>query len=186
MYRVMNRLDDQRRRRFQQVYDANHAAVLGYVLRRTDGPDDAADVIAEVFLTAWRRLADVPAGEQARLWLFGVARRTLANHRRGQRRRSTLADRLREELAVTHPPPRYSPELGGVADVFRSLPEADRELLALAGWEGLDPKEIAVVLGCSSNAARIRLHRARRRFAERLDRDGDRAQLAQAVKGEVT
>jgi DNA-directed RNA polymerase specialized sigma24 family protein len=50
-------------------------------------------VIAETFLTAWRRLDDVPAGDEARLWLYGVARRMLANQRRGARRRSSLADR---------------------------------------------------------------------------------------------
>jgi RNA polymerase sigma-70 factor (ECF subfamily) len=44
------------------------------VLRRTDNADDAADVIAETFLTAWRRLDEIPAGDQARLWLYGVAR----------------------------------------------------------------------------------------------------------------
>jgi DNA-directed RNA polymerase specialized sigma24 family protein len=70
---------DDRRRRFEQMYEANYGPVLGYVVRRTGRPDDAADVIAETFLTAWRRLADVPAGEAARPWLFGVARRVLAN-----------------------------------------------------------------------------------------------------------
>src|SRR5262249_40299064 len=69
-----------RRRRFEQIYAANHAAITGYVLRRTDNPDDAADVIAETFLTCWRRLGDVPDGDSTRLWLYGVARRVLANH----------------------------------------------------------------------------------------------------------
>ena len=151
---------DERRRRFEEVYSANHALMLGYVLRRTQSPDDAADVLAEVFLTAWRRLAEVPPDDQARPWLYGVARRTLANHHRGQRRRSTLADRLREELATVHRAEHHTGELAEAAAAFRSLPAADRELLALAGWEGLDAGEIAVVLGCSRNAARIRLHRA--------------------------
>jgi RNA polymerase sigma-70 factor, ECF subfamily len=56
--------------------------------------------MAETFLTSWRRLEEVPPGPEARLWLYGVARRVLANHHRGQRRRSALADRLRGELAV--------------------------------------------------------------------------------------
>src|SRR6202035_3680251 len=77
---------DERQRRFEAVYAAHHGPILGYVLRRTSNPDDAADVIAETFLTAWRRLEDMPSDPQARLWLYGVARRVLANHHRGQRR----------------------------------------------------------------------------------------------------
>jgi DNA-directed RNA polymerase specialized sigma24 family protein len=58
-----------RRRRFDDLYAANHQQVLGYLLRRTDNTDDAADVFAETFLIAWRRLDDLPTGQQARMWL---------------------------------------------------------------------------------------------------------------------
>ena len=58
-------MTDDLRRRFEQVYAVHHAAILGYVLRRTGNADDAADVIAETFLTAWRRIDDVPAAEAA-------------------------------------------------------------------------------------------------------------------------
>jgi DNA-directed RNA polymerase specialized sigma24 family protein len=96
------------RQRFEDLYATHHAPVFAYVLRRTDVPEDAADVIAETFAIAWRRrwrrIDDVPSGEETRLWLYGVVRRVLANHRRGLRRRSSLADRLRAELApAPHP-----------------------------------------------------------------------------------
>lgn len=160
-----------RRRRFEEVYAANRARILGYALRRTSDPQDAADVLAETFLTAWRRLDDIPPGAQARLWLYGVARRVLANHHRGERRRSALAadlgSRLRDVPAAHD---MAGGDLAGVAAAFRGLPEGDRELLSLVGWEGLDHGEIAIVLGCSRNAVRIRLHRARRRFARALER----------------
>jgi len=161
---------DERRHRFEEMYAANCGPILGYVLRRTDNPDDAADVIAETFLTAWRRLDAVPAGDEARLWLYGVARRVLANYRRGERRRAVLADRLRAELAAGYRPPQHTGELAEFAAAFRSLAEADREVLALVGWEGLDRGQAAAVLGCSPNAVRIRLHRARRRLADACDR----------------
>lgn len=160
---------DERQRRFEAAYAAHHTPILGYVLRRTSNADDAADVIAETFLTAWRRLEDMPPEPQSRLWLYGVARRVLANHYRGERRRSALAGRLRADLAV-YRPPEYTGELAQIAAAFRGLPAADRELLALTAWEGLDHGQIAVVLGCSRNAVRIRLHRARKRFEAELAR----------------
>jgi RNA polymerase sigma factor (sigma-70 family) len=173
---------DERRHRFEALYAANQVALLGYVLRRTGNTDDAADVLAETFLTAWRRLDDVPAGAQARLWLFGTARRVLANHRRGERRRTALADRLRHDLAASYRQPELGGEAAEIAAAFGCLPEADRELLALAGWEGLDPGQISQVLGCSRNAARIRLHRARRRFATELASGAlDRARVRSRV-----
>ncbi|GLY72801.1 RNA polymerase sigma factor [Actinoallomurus iriomotensis] len=160
---------DERRRRFEEIYAACHDPVLGYVMRRTSDGHDAADVLAETFLVAWRRLDDVPPGDQARPWLYGVARRVLANHHRGERRRTALGDRLRAELASAVRPPDRLAESGAVADAFRSLSDDDRELLSLVGWEGLDAGQIATVLGCSRNAVRIRLHRARKRLARALE-----------------
>jgi RNA polymerase sigma factor (sigma-70 family) len=162
--------ETERRHRFEELYAAHRVPVLGYALRRTDNTDDAADVLAETFLTAWRRLDEVPAGEQARLWLYGTARRVLANHHRGERRRLALADRLKAELAVSYRQPDYGGGVAEIAAAFRRMTTPDQELLALAGWEGLDPGQIAAVVGCSRNAARIRLHRARRRLAAELER----------------
>jgi RNA polymerase sigma factor (sigma-70 family) len=163
------RMTDDQRRRFDQVYAVHHAAILGYALRRTGNADDAADVIAETFLTAWRRIDNLPAGDAARPWLYGVARRVLANQRRGEQRRSALGDRLRSELTAERFRREPPPGLDGVADALNRLGPADREVLTLAAWEGLDAGQIAVVIGCSRNAARIRLHRARRRLAAALD-----------------
>jgi RNA polymerase sigma factor (sigma-70 family) len=162
-----------RQRRFDDLYAANQQAILGYLLRRTDSTDDAADVFAETFLTAWRRLDEIPAGPQARLWLYGTARRTLANFRRGARRRLALADRLRSDLALSYQPAEPAGQFAAIAAAFRRLPEPDRELLALVAWEGLDSGQISAVLGCSRNAARIRLHRARRKLASELGQGPD-------------
>ncbi len=159
-----DRADDARRRRFEALYAEHQAGVLGYVLRRAASADDAADAIAETFLVAWRRIDDAPPGASARLWLFGVARRVLANQRRGERRRTQLAERLRGELASREMTAAPSGELAELAAAFGSLADVDREVLALEAWEGLSAGEVAAVLGCSRNAARIRLHRARRRL----------------------
>jgi RNA polymerase sigma-70 factor (ECF subfamily) len=142
--------------------------ILAYALRRT-GAEDAADIVAETFLVAWRRLEDVPPGDQARLWLYGVARRTLANQRRGERRRERLGERLRADLPPVLVDPPEPPGPDALAALERLGPE-DREVLRLSAWEELSPSEVAAVLGISAVAARSRLHRARRRLRRALER----------------
>jgi RNA polymerase sigma factor (sigma-70 family) len=156
-------------RRFRLIFDQQRRAVLAYVLRRVDDPEDAADAVAETFLVAWRRLDDVPRGDGARPWLLGVARRVLANQRRGARRHTGLADRLGRELATQIPVVEDASETDLlVRRALEALTDDDREILLLAGWEGLSPAEIAVAVGLSGAAARSRLHRARRRLRAEL------------------
>jgi DNA-directed RNA polymerase specialized sigma24 family protein len=154
------------RDRLETIYNAHYPAIHQYAARRTDSPEDTADVISETFLTAWRRITDVPEGETARLWLYGVARRVLANQRRGQSRRAGLAERLKGELSAARPSVSGGPD--PVREAFDDLPARDREVLALAFWEDLTGPEIGKVLGCTATAARIRLHRARKRLAKAL------------------
>ena len=157
-----------RRERFEQVFATHRDAVLGYLRRRTDSGHDAADLLADTFLVAWRRLDDVPLAPQTRPWLYGVARRLLANHRRGEGRRHALATKLRDELSELDATDRSSPDDTPAARAFGALAEQDRELLSLVAWEELDTAQLATVLGISRNAVRIRLHRARKRFAKLL------------------
>jgi RNA polymerase sigma factor (sigma-70 family) len=158
------------RDRFEELYQAHFARILGYAMRRGASAEDAADVVAETFLVTWRRLEEVPSGEAARPWLYGVARRVMANHRRGVLRQARLAARLAQEIAPFEPSP---PSDGVVAlAAFRALRSADREILGLITWEGLGTAELAAALGCSPNAAKIRLHRARKRLARELVRFG--------------
>lgn len=155
------------RQRFEEIYQAHYPAIAAYVTRRTSSPDDIADVIAETFTTAWRRLGDVPDGDAARLWLYGVARRTLANHHRAESRRTALGLRLRAELGTwAESVVDQAPD--AAREAFMRLSGDDRELLALVGWEGLGIAEIAKVLGTSRGAVRLRLHRARKRLAAAL------------------
>ena len=160
---------DPRRVRFEEVFGAHREAVLGYLRRRTDSGHDAADLLADTFLVAWRRLDDIPSGNQTGPWLYGVARRVLANHRRGEGRRHALATKLRQELTEPDETDTALSDDSPAARAFRALPEQDRELLSLVAWEELDTAQIATVLGITRNAVRIRLHRARKRFAKLLN-----------------
>lgn len=161
-------------RRFRALYDGSFAAVLGYALRRVDQPADAADVVSEVFLTAWRRYDEAPPGD-ARPWLFGIARHVLHNARRSGRRRERLAGRLRSTLSrdVVPDPAIGVAEWQRVRQVLLRLGPDDRELLMLVGWDGLTPAEAATVLGIEPGAARMRLARARARFRRHWGADAE-------------
>lgn len=154
---------------YRRLYDTNVRAILGYALRRTTSSEDAADVTAETMLVAWRRLHEMPAGDDARLWLYGVARRVLANHRRGAERRDRLGTRLREQLAAVVPDPAdHVADRLGVRAALDRLGPSDRELLQLTAWEGLEPREVAEVLGIPARTVRTRLSRARARLRHEL------------------
>lgn len=162
----------ERRDRFEAEYEALYAPISGYVLRRVRQPEDAAEVIAETFATLWRRFDACPRGDELRPWLYGVARRVIANQRRGQRRRTALAERLVAHLdPIAVDAVRPLETTSALARAFASLPESDRELLSLIAWEGLTREELAVALGTSRPAVRLRVHRARKRLREALDRE---------------
>lgn len=154
--------------RFSCLYQRHEREILRYALRRCADPQDAADVVAETFLVAWRRLPEVPSGGETRPWLYGVARRTLANQRRGEQRRHRLADRLRDDLAAVAACSSGEDHDERFHSVLESLDRDDREILRLSAWEELTPSQAARVLGISAIAARSRLHRARRRLGRAL------------------
>ena len=157
--------------RFRVLYDAHFDSLLAFALRRSPSAEDAADAVSETFLTAWRRWDDVPEVD-ARLWLFGVARRVMANRRRGDLRRDRLGQRLRSDLVAAVPD--HAQRVASTTDVMRGLRrlgESDREVLELSLWEGLEPREIARVLGIGEGAARTRLSRAKQRLRSELGDD---------------
>ncbi len=136
-----------------------------YVRRRVDA-DVVDDIVSDTMLTLWRRLDDVPPNAKLP-WAYGVARRTIANHRRAAGRHLMLVRRIQAEPNLTRlSDDPLDPELHAALD---SLPVADRELLHLWAWEQLEPAEIAVALGLTANAAAIRLHRAKKKLAENLE-----------------
>ena len=157
--------------RLRALFERHHARLLAYALRRTASRADADDVVAATFAVAWRRLADVPTGDPELPWLYAVARRVLANQRRGAQRFVRLAQRWRAE-PVTHA--AAQPDLDDRDRVRRALTRlrpADQEVLRLHVWEELDHGAIAQVLGCSVNAVAIRAHRARKRLRVELEAD---------------
>jgi RNA polymerase sigma-70 factor (ECF subfamily) len=156
--------------RFEELYERYQRPVLGYFLRRTD-PTTARDAAADTFLVAWRRIGDVPPVDEALPWLFGVARKVLANHRRSRDRLRALRSKL-ARVGVTRPPTpesiviRHS-EDDAMFEALARLSDADREVLRLAAWEQLPHSQTALVLGTSPHAVAQRLYR----ITKRLERD---------------
>jgi RNA polymerase sigma-70 factor (ECF subfamily) len=98
-----NDRDAERTQRLDELFASFSADIVGYCTWRAATRSDAQDATAEVFLTAWRRLDDVPEGDAARVWLYATARRVIANQRRSHRRRAALQERLTHEAAPSRP-----------------------------------------------------------------------------------
>lgn len=154
---------------FEDVFRRYHAAVRAYVARRA--PVDSDDVVAEVFAIAWRKRDQVP--EHALPWLYGVAAREVLHSLREDRKRGALHVRLASHGDVIAPDRTVEVDdrvtaQGPVQQALSRLPAVDVEVLRLWAWEHLEPNEIATVLQISTVAARVRLHRARKRFESAL------------------
>lgn len=149
-----------------ELFRAQGPSVLGYLARRVDDPADAADLLSEVMLVAWRRRTDVPVAPADRPWLYGVARNVLANYRRSARRRSAAVDKLRAAVEQVVPAPQA--EAMDVLRVLASLDPLDHEILTLNVWEGLTSAEISRVVGIPSSTVRTRLARTRAILRDQL------------------
>jgi RNA polymerase sigma-70 factor (ECF subfamily) len=159
--------------RFQEIYRAYQRHVLAYFLRRTDATS-ARDGAAEAFLVAWRRIDDVPTGDSTLPWLYGVARKVLANQRRSRDRYAALG----RKLTTVGAPEESSPEVvvlrraedREMLDAVARLRPEDQEVLRLAVWEELPHAQVGEVLGTSAHAITQRLHRITKQLARNLQR----------------
>ncbi len=158
-------------RKFRRLYDANLPPIRNYLLRRLPA-SEVSDAIAEVFVVVWRRIDEAPDSDEARLWMYGIARNVARNLDRSMRRRTRLTGRLWPVGRRYEPGPetlvvRREQE----AETLKALAElrnADQEILRLRFWEELKNTEIAEVLDIDPHAVTMRLSRARNRLARRL------------------
>jgi RNA polymerase sigma factor (sigma-70 family) len=159
--------------RFAELYRRYYRSIRQFCRRRVAN-DLVDDAVAETFLTAWRRLEDVPAGDEALIWLYGVAYRVIGHQWRSTARRRRLEDRLR---SVVRRPASAADEsvIDGdeyrlVLDAAARLGDTDAEVLRLVAWEQLSVADTAAVLEIAPNAVKQRLHRARRNLAREYRR----------------
>ena len=165
--------ETERRRRFDALFASYSRDIVAYCAWRSGSSSDAQDAAAEVFLTAWRRLDELPAGDAARVWLYATARRVIANQRRSLRRRLALRERLAREAPAPREEQPATRAL--VHEALRRLPPRDREVLLLAEWAELSPGDIAAVVGCPAVTAPVPPRRSTRPSLcdDEEDRDHD-------------
>lgn len=165
------RVEDPVRRRVEDAVRREAAALLAYFERRADRAD-AADLLGETLLVVWRRAISLPQDdEQARMWMFGVARRVLATSRRGAVRRHALADRLRAEALVR--PGVAEPHDPSLADALANLDPIDGEIIRLVHWDGFSLADVARHLRRPAGTIRSRYARARATLRAALDPSAD-------------
>ena len=147
---------------------ANSRDLLAYLGRRVDSLDDAADLLGETMLIAWRRVGKLPADDaRARMWLFVIARNTLLNDSRGRRQQLAVASALKRELLVA-----VEPDTDVLAlDARRAIatfPDELSELMRLVHWDGSPLTDAAKLMGIPEATARGRYARARVTLSELL------------------
>jgi len=151
--------------------EENAAALLAYFLRRVEVTEDAADLLSDTLLVIWRQAERLPLDEtEARMWMFGVARKVLLTHRRTDERRSALHEKLRSELSVLVPDEGGSASKVDVRTAIAELDELDQEIIRLTYWDGFSQAEAAHLLALPEGTVRSRSHRARQRLRLALPR----------------
>lgn len=159
----MRRPDD----RLTDALEASASDLLAYLERRA-GADDAPDLLGETMVVAWRRVGELPEDrERARMWLFGIARGTLQNYARGERRRWALVDRIRLQVGDSTAAPAAD-EGAEVRDAIDRLEPDLAELIRLVHWERLSLVDAAELLGIPASTTRGRYQRAREQLRAAL------------------
>lgn len=170
--------------RFRDLHERYQARILAYCLRRSSA-SEAADAVADTWAVAWRRFDDLPGDDMALPWLYGIARRTLANQRRGLSRQRRLVSKLSalpvdvmpavETLIVRHDESR------AVIAALERLRPADQEILKLVAWEELPRRDVARALGITRAAVDQRFHRAMDRLSAQFERSSARGSANQPL-----
>jgi RNA polymerase sigma-70 factor (ECF subfamily) len=169
---------------FGELYDYYLPRIYAYVVRRVEDRTVAEDLTATTFE---RALAAVRSGsfrnESFGGWLYRVAGNALVDHVRRGRRYVPLGIRAGDwapgddgdgaAAADEHAMAAFTAavERDALARALKALPEHHRLVVVLRYVDGLEPGEVAEVLGCSRPTAAVRLHRALRAMRDVLTRE---------------
>ncbi|MDR2930978.1 MAG: sigma-70 family RNA polymerase sigma factor [Propionibacteriaceae bacterium] len=144
---------------FVKLYEAQYPRVTSYARRRVGRLADAEDCAAEVFRLAWERPSTPDVG-----WLFVTAKNIIYASHRADVRFVDLSRRLANEADLDRSDPVADHDRSAMLEALDRLPPDDREILMAFYWDDLSGAECARLLGCSTAAIWVRLHRARRQL----------------------
>jgi RNA polymerase sigma-70 factor (ECF subfamily) len=157
-----SREDDQR---FHRLYVETSQDLLAFLLRRSHTAEDAADCLSETFRITWEKRQRIPAGDDARPWLYGIARNVLRRERASAEREAEAAHEI--ALAAQRSGAITSTNTAALT-ALASLSPLDQEIITMLAWDDLAAREVAVILGLSPNVVRVRAHRAREQLRNAL------------------
>jgi RNA polymerase sigma-70 factor (ECF subfamily) len=147
------------------AWSAHESELRGWLRRRLTNPAEADDLLQDLFLKALRQGDRFCLVQNARSWLFEVARNTLADHLRVVRSTGELPDDLPALVLETDTVDTLAACL---PRVLSELSDEDREALTLCDLQGMAQAEFARAKGLGLSAAKSRLQRARLRLRERM------------------
>ena len=159
---------------FEELVAATSAATYTLAYRLLGDEEDARDVVQETYLRAYRGIGRFRGDAQFETWLYRITA-NCASTALGRSRRHRHAE-LAEDAPLADPDGRHDPETQADAralrerlvDALADLPPRLRQVVVLRDVYDLPHQAIAAELGISETAAKVRLHRARRRLRERL------------------
>jgi RNA polymerase sigma-70 factor (ECF subfamily) len=159
---------------FERLYKAMFAEVFRYARRRTD-VQTSEEVVAETFVTVWRRREDAPVGsgpERVRQWVFVIARLTLMNLQRAALRRGEVTSFLGHVVPVVEPDhSTVVVERSVAVRALLRLSASDQDLILMVAFDGLSVGDVSRVLGCRPSVVTTRLNRARRRLDNAMEEE---------------
>ncbi|HTR55746.1 MAG TPA: RNA polymerase sigma factor [Kofleriaceae bacterium] len=156
---------------FDEIYAECHRHVHALCVGMLGNTADAQDAMQETFLAVAQALPSFRGESSAKTWVHRIAVRVAVRHR--ARRRDS--EPLDERAAVVDPIPEHA-ETDAMMKALAALPFEHRLVLALFAIAGLTHAEIADTLGVPEGTVWSRLHHAKRKLAELVERDRDRDQ----------
>lgn len=152
--------------RFLAIYETHADAIFRHCYYRVEHRELAHDLAQEAFLRTWQYLANGHSIDNMRAFLYRVANNVIIDDRRKAKELSL--DTLREEgfepASEAHKKVVAGAEIAEITQVLEQLQEKEREVIILRYINDLQPKEIAYILGESTNVISVRLHRAVQRL----------------------
>lgn len=165
---------------WKELVELTHREVYTLCLRILNDPGDAAEATQDAYLKAWRGLRGFRGDAQLTTWLYRVASNAAISKHRSRRRRRAYEVGAEDELLSSMP---AAGSVEGTAEVrrdvqeveaaIRALPDLYRSAVVLRDVYGLSIEEIAKELKITETAAKVRVHRARKKLKETLHPTGE-------------